>query len=251
MTTKLIAHQIFSGMLCHCSFLRYIKHIDYTYSAHNLNIKASIDEYCTGVFIDVEEETKGYYSVFLQPYLGLIKKTDLEKAAKELSKNLFGEVILNKWEFVNIEPEVVGKKPLIFKFNGYSPSFIENAGDHFLFKVGLIIGPQVELYKQEDRSMPVYDDYKRHFNRHIEIKIPEGYIVKNLEKLNMLSEYVKDGKTKLLFKSSYEYKDNILRIDIIEFYDMIYYELEEYEKYREVINAAADFNKIVLILVKQ
>ena len=37
-------------------------------------------------------------------------------------------------------------------------------------------------------------------------------------------------------------------VDLYEFYDKQYIELEEYPPYRQVVNSAADFNKVKLIL---
>jgi len=61
---------------------------------------------------------------------------------------------------------------------------------------------------------------------------------------------VLNGKTEAAFISSYVQKGNELIVTNEEFYNVLEYPLEVFEKYREVINAAADFNKITLVLSK-
>ncbi|WP_374958832.1 hypothetical protein [Gilvibacter sp.] len=50
------------------------------------------------------------------------------------------------------------------------------------------------------------------------------------------------------FRSSYELDGNILRIKADEYYRVNIMKKELFEEFRTVINSAADFNKVVLIL---
>ncbi len=54
-----------------------------------------------------------------------------------------------------------------------------------------------------------------------------------------------------LFKSDYTLKDDLLEVRVEEFYKQIYAPLSRYEDFRKVVNAAADFNKITLVLEKK
>jgi len=230
--------------------IKYIEPLSFEESAHNLNITATINNECNKIDIELIQENKGYYSVYLQPYLGLLKKEDQEKIAHQIIKNLFGDININEWNFKNIEPETIGLKPLILEAKFSSTLLLENAGNNIIFKVGQLIGPQIELYKETERTAPVYDDYKRSFNRILKIKIPSGYEIKNLEELNIDKSYEKNNKKILSFKSTYSLNNNLLTVNIEEFYDSLYLEPIEFDKYREIINTAADFNKIILILEK-
>ena len=40
-------------------------------------------------------------------------------------------------------------------------------------------------------------------------------------------------------------------VDVMETYAQLRYELSEFETFKKVINAAADFNKVVLVLEKK
>ena len=232
------------------SHIKYIKPIDFDKSAHNLYIKTIINDDCSKAELEVIQENKGYYAVFLQPYIGLLKKEDQEKVANQILKNLLGDININSWNFKNIETEIIGEKPLILEASCTTSSLLENAGNNVIFKVGQLIGPQIEMYKEENRTLPVYDEYKRSFYRELRIKIPSGYEIKNLENLNIDKSYEKNNKKVLLFQSKYNLNDNILTINIQEYYDILFLEPYEFEKYKEIINTAADFNKIVLILEK-
>jgi hypothetical protein len=106
------------------------------------------------------------------------------------------------------------------------------------------------LYSDKERTQPVYDEYKREFVRKLTIVIPEGYHVKNLKDLNVKVEYVKDGKSICKFESTYKIEGNKIEVDVLEYYDQIGFEVEEYESYRAVVNSASDFNKVVLVIQK-
>jgi hypothetical protein len=62
---------------------------------------------------------------------------------------------------------------------------------------------------------------------------------------------VQDGKEVIAFKSTYTYENNILKISNVEYYNVMNLPLEQYEAFKNVVNAAADFNKIVLVLEKK
>ena len=43
----------------------------------------------------------------------------------------------------------------------------------------------------------------------------------------------------------------MIKVNIHEYYDQIEYTVEEYPYYRDVVNSASDFNKVVLILERK
>ena len=59
-----------------------------------------------------------------------------------------------------------------------------------------------------------------------------------------------DGETVFGFFSTHTYSGDTYAVDIDEFYRKIYIEPSEFNGFRDVINAAANFNKVVLILEK-
>ena len=114
--------------------------------------------------------------------------------------------------------------------------------------MGELIGEQTELYNEDPRKSRIENDYNRTFEREIKVLIPDNYEISNLDKLNF-DNSVTDGTA--VFKSSYTLDGNELNIKIDEYYSRIFFEIDEFEAYKKVINAAADFNKVVLYLTQK
>lgn len=133
-----------------------------------------------------------------------------------------------------------------------APQLIEKAGNKYLFKIGEIIGNQQELYQTAERKFPIDLPFPHSLSRTIVVDIPQGYKVMNPETLNIHAEG-KSGNEKptMAFHSNYRFEDGKLSIDIKEYYSELHYAIEEYQAFTKVINAAADFNKVVLVLVKE
>jgi hypothetical protein len=74
--------------------------------------------------------------------------------------------------------------------------------------------------------------------------------VGNLKDLAFNHDYKDNNVTTMGFVTSYEQKGNIVTIVVREEYRNINYPISQYEQFKKVINAAADFNKVVLILEK-
>lgn len=103
------------------------------------------------------------------------------------------------------------------------------------------------MYHEKPRVQPVDSYYTRGYNRTIIINLPENYEVKNLEDLNFSCK--PDEKDNILgFESTYEIKGNQIIITVKEWYDTHYFSVADYGKYEKTMNAAADFNKVVLVL---
>ena len=130
--------------------------------------------------------------------------------------------------------------------------YCEKAGKNISFKVGELIGPQVEMYQEKPRTYPVDLTYQHSYKRSIAIDIPQGYAAKGLDKLNMnLTIKGDDGKPKIGFISSYEVKEGKVIVSCDEFYNAIHYPIEEFNDYKKIINASADFNKVVILFEKE
>ncbi len=138
-------------------------------------------------------------------------------------------------------------KPLVINSSFKNTEMIERAGNKILFKVGAVIGPQVEMYQEKPRQLP----FAHVLNRKIILNIPDGYNVKNLNDLNMNVEYKENGDTTMAFVSSYFQTGNIITVLIGESYNKISYPVSEFEDFKKVINASADFNKVVLVFEKK
>lgn len=196
--------------------------------------------------IKLDRSMSGYYAAYFQPHIHLIKEKD--KLVESFAKRINDDVTITKKELVNGDPELFGIKPIQFLLDFNSEVFIEKAGNKYLFKVGELIGRQMELYQEKERVLPVENEFTRSYDRTINIKIPEGYKVANLDDINIKNTFSKDGEELLVFDSHYEINDTNLIIKADEYYRENIISTENYESYRTVINSAADFNKLVLVL---
>ncbi len=141
--------------------------------------------------------------------------------------------------------------PFTVEGDGEFSSVLERADDVIIFKVGALIGPQTEIYQEKPRQSPIEVEFPHYLDRKIVINIPQGYEPKGLDalKLNVIGG---DAKAPDFgFESSYLLNGSKLEITIHEYYKKVNYPLEEYAKFRDVINASADFNKVSFVMEKK
>ena len=140
-------------------------------------------------------------------------------------------------------------KPFITKSTISSESIIEDAGDSYLFQIGKVIGTQSELYQETERVNPIEMTYPNQYDYTITVNIPDGYTVEGLNSLNIDKSYKSNSTDEKIckFESSYKLEGNKLIITIQEFYKSNEYDLNRYEEFRSVINAASDFNKASIV----
>lgn len=221
---------------------------DFMANQDNMDITVSFDEGLESNTINLTHMFLGYNADYFASFYTMLNEEKTKQMVEELLKQTAPDARVQKYV---AKPVVKGESDW-FEMTGEfkSSSFIEKAGPRVLFKVGLLIGPQIEMYRDDKRTMAVENDNNRNYDRVIKIKIPAGYTVKNADQLKMNFTYSNDEKTPYLFKSDYVMKGDIIEVSIAEFYKEIYCPLDRYEDFRKVVNAAADFNKITLILEK-
>ncbi len=197
-----------------------------------------------------QHKQTGYYANTYQCGYDFIKEEEKLKVWSELAiRFLDEEGVIKNLEIKNKGCEHFGVKPYIAEADFKSDKFLDFAGNKYLFKIGDLIGPQMELYQEEERVLPVQSDYNRKYHREINFNIPEGYKVANLEDIKIEKTHKNDeGTVDMTFQSLYEVKGNMVTVKIDEYYHTMDYTKEEFANYQKVINAAADFNKVVLII---
>jgi hypothetical protein len=214
-------------------------------------ITASLDASTDSLNIDYKQEYTGYYAQNFQPLFDYIEKNKVQEFEESIVKNLHQDITIKSTKIDNKGGDNLGVKPLIVNSKLSSHHFIEKAGDKILVKFGDLIGPQSEMYQEKKRVLPIENDYNREYHRVITFIIPDGYQIKNLDQLNFSVQPFKDKKDAASFVSSYTLVGNKLTVTCDEFYRQIHFSLAEAENYRSVVNAAANFNKIVLVLEKK
>lgn len=221
-------------------------------------MEANYDEMDITVALDFDEvkatatyhkTLTGIYAQNYQPEFPNLKDEEKEELEEGMATYVDEDAEVLETELTNVEKNDFGAKPLIHDFTIASESFLSVAGDKVLFSVGDLIGPQQELYleKGEERILPVDVGYNHGYSRSITFDIPEGYEVKNLDELLIDVKYEREGEEVIAFESTYTLEGKTVTVNIEEFYKDHHFEVEEFEAFRSVINAAADFNKVVLV----
>ena len=199
--------------------------------------------------VHLDRAFSGYYAMNIQPFMHLIQgkeaRNDLVDSFVESATPDFE---IKSRKLINADATLFGVKPLQIIVDYTTENFVDKAGKKYLFKLGDLIGQQVELYQENKRELPLEGQFHRSYFRTITLTIPKGYNITNLDDINIDNSYVKDGKELFSFKSSYQLNGDKLIVTANENYKENKIEVAMYEPYRAVINSAADFNKIVLLL---
>lgn len=178
-----------------------------------------------------------------------------EERIKEVIANVFDmgdkNIDIISYSVKNGSRTDIGLNPIIMDVNMKVNSLIESAGDDFIVNIGRVIGTQSQLYQDKERKLPIDIDFSHGFYRRIDFKVPEGYKITNLDDIKIKAEMVENGVISAYFSSWYELNGNNLSIFSLEKYPEINYPISQFNEFKEVINAAADFNKKTLILSSQ
>lgn len=222
---------------------------DYTINTDNLAMTVTFDEALEGNNISMDREFGGCNATFVAPYYEMVNDSDRGNLIEELVKQTAPDAVIADW---NAGATTSGPaENFAMKVDFTSRHFIETAGPRILFKVGELIGPQVEMYRDDQRMSGVENDFNRGYDREIRLRIPQGYQVRNPDDVKINVVYRDDDKQPYLFVSEYAMEGNEMVINIKEYYKEIFAPVSRYEEFRSVINAAADFNKVILVLEKK
>jgi len=230
--------------------VKFIKPLPYDSSKDEMEINVDFSKELTQAEVSFKRSLTGYSAQFLQPFIHLLDEKELSDIDQTLVEMISEDMEAKKVKKVNIGKNDFGSKPFIYQFTTNEHAFIEKAGNDLIFKIGELIGSQVEMYLEEKRLYDVESDHNRYYKRTITFNVPDGYKIKNTEKLNYSYKYGKSGSEDLYFDSRIEKDGNQYQVRCIEFYAVIHYPKADFENYQKVINAAADFNKLVLVLEK-
>ena len=231
--------------------IKYIEPVAEHLSTDSLILSCDLNADRDKLNIDYTRSVRGYNAKPYQSVWHLLEDEDKTEIQNDFPSFLTD----NKDEILevsvyNVEKDNFPVLPLKVQARLECEKFVEEVGDKFIIRVGELIGPQAELYLDKDRRMEVENPFNHSFHRTISFTIPEGYIVEGLEKLSINVVKEIDGKESMGFISSYKVEDNKVIITCDEYYRESILPATDFEAFREVINAAADFNKITLFVEK-
>ena len=221
-------------------------------NATNMEVHASLDDSGDSVIIDTRLILKGYAAASYRPLWAFLPKDKQDDAVKQILQNVAKSDNIQDIKTENTKlTDGWDAKPLTISGKIHTAELLDRAGNKLLFKLGQLIGTQVQMYQEKPRQLPAEMDYPQIEERKLSFEIPQGYTIKNLDDIHMNVVYKKDDVVTMGFVSSYKVVNNTLEVDVLETYRQISYPLDEFETFKKVINASADFNKIVLLLEKK
>ena len=225
---------------------------DMTQSFSRTDASLSLSPNLDTALVDLKQTLAGYLATGIRSAYTLANPDQQHEFFKEMAKSG-----ANSEKIVSSKVENAGfdaysdNKPFVMQVTVHSEGLLESAGKNILVKIGALIGQQTELYQESDRQFPMQLGYPHTLERFIDFTLPEGYTVKNLNDIVIHHEYKVEDETVLGFTSDYKIEGNTLKVHILETYKKTFYPVAQYENFRTVINAAADFNKVTLILEKK
>ncbi len=238
----------FGGMEMGVGEVRFIELPDAAVTRDLMEITVDFTRDITNPTISSKMTYGGYSAVNFQPIKDFVDQDRFNKIMKEIAENYIGEAEYKSLKTENDGTDHIGKKPYILHLTYDGSHLVQKAGTNYLFQVGQIIGRQMELYQEMQRALPVEIDHPHSYARKITILLPEKIQVKNPEKVAMQRATDINGKTEASWTSTYKMEGGAFVIENTEYYNSVEYPLDVFASYKDVINAAADFNKLVLVL---
>jgi hypothetical protein len=225
---------------------------DYHYSFSNMDIKASLTKEQDALDLELKHSFGGYTSINYKAPFVFYPPEDQKEFLKNIIRSGTNSEKIEKHSFENKELEQKDPyAPFVINASVKSTNLVERAGNKILIKLGELIGEQAQMYEESERKTNVELEYPHALVRTITLNIPAGYEIRNLKDLDFNIIHKENEKVTMGFVTSYEFKQDQLKITIKEDYDAIFYPLSLYATYKKVINAAADFNKVILVLEKK
>lgn len=225
--------------------------LPYENSSSNLDVQMRFNKTMDTLELKSKQTLTGYNASSYRPAFTFLEKDKQDEFTKDIIGNISkNDSVTN----IKVENQLMSESYKMLPLNIYgeikSVELLERAGNKILIKVGEVIGTQEEMYQEKKRKLPLLLQFPHSLDRVISFEVPKGYRIRNVTDL-LLHVTDKDASGETMgFISTYTLTGDQLQINLHEFYKQIYYPIEKIEIFRKVINAAADFNKVVLVLEK-
>jgi hypothetical protein len=245
-----IKEKVFAGVKMGISEINFIEIPDATITHDFMDITIDFTKDIENPLITSKLTYGGYSGLNFQPIKDFVSDEQYQTMLKSIAENYTSQTEYKTLTTENDGTDFIGKKPFIINLTFDGKEIIQKAGPNYLVSAGKTIGKQMEFYQENKRILPIEIDYPHSYTRKIKLILPNGATIKNLEKFNMDFKTVLNGKPEAGFTSKYTKNNNEVIIENSEFYNIVNYPLSSFEQYKAVINAAADFNKVVVIISK-
>ncbi|RCH55783.1 hypothetical protein DJ568_03240 [Mucilaginibacter hurinus] len=240
------------GLTTAIAEVKYIPLEDINSIKNDIDAKIEFSNGLDSLVMDYKQIFSGYASTVFRSAFTFGNEEQKKAFIKNITKSFQStdNILFSKVENTSFE-DLGNNVPFVLHTKTKSDVLIERAGNKVLLKIGMAIGPQVEMYQEKPRQQQIDINYGHIQARKLQVIVPDGYKINNLDDLKMDITYKDDKGVTMGFVSGYELKGNILNINIEEIYRDTYYPITRFDDFKKVINAASDFNKIVLVLDKK
>ncbi len=240
------------GMFIQSNYDHYFSKIiqeDPDYSRIRRDMNISFEDDFERVIIKQDQDYFGHWAETSRAVMSLSPEQGVADYKDYLTGSGIDDKEILSYEHQNADMNITKyNQPFKVQTTIASENLLEDAGDSYIFQVGLVIGTQSELYQETERINPIEMLYPNRYNYEIIVNIPEGYVAEGLESLVIHKEYkASNGKITAKWDSNYKIEDDKIIIIIEELYKTHEFDLNKYEAFRQVINAASDFNKAAIL----
>lgn len=158
-----------------------VKTIDFATSKdsyNNITASVTFDPDNFTPKIKMKLELMGYSAYSVQPNLLYMEEDKKKEFLDNISKLMGVETVVKSTKMEGAKSTDILINPLVINSEIETPHLIENAGNKYLFKVGEMLGPQDEMYKDKVRQTDAEIIFTQSYTRLFDIKIPAGYKIK-------------------------------------------------------------------------
>lgn len=232
-----------------CTFIT-LPILEAKYNTSQKTFQLELTEDNTIVNIDYTNKSRGYKAIKNRNYIKNAMEGDVftEKLIYGIEDlNIDSLSFENETSYHSTKPST----PFIIKSKCTSETLVENMEDEIFVHLGKLVGSPSKVYGEGTRAHDVVLEYPKILANKINITIPEGYTCANLDELKKHIYFMHNKTNAIYFNLKYKLEDGQLKINMQEGYNTILIQKENYEDYKTVINASADFNAFVLVLEKE
>lgn len=236
--------------------VRYITPLSFKETRHDITASISFDKSMNST-VNVSHEWYGYSAIGIRSKLPFVRPENMKEYANGILDFTSNPDNIITYNFSNEDPSNFNTNiPLTLYASVNGSSLIDKASNRYLIKLGDLLPDHANLYEEKKRVMPVDLLYPHSYNYNITINIPRGYKILNPEALQKNVDYYNSEMKRVInFNADYklvrDYKNgDKMVITVNESYSQVHFPLFELERFRKVLNTAADFGNTTLVMAR-
>ena len=216
---------------------------DQDFSQIKKNIEVNISRNLNKTKINESRLFSGYWAITNRNYIYLSENEKTDFLVDFFTVNGLDNKKVSNYNIKNFDiSHNTYNTPLEITSTISTSDLIEEKEGLTYLKIGKVIGLQSNLFDEKERINPIEINFPNSYDYNIKVNIPRGYKIVDFSELNKSKEYISvDGNSTAKFLSKATVNENVLNINIKEYYKELRYSKKRYQEFREVINAAAKF----------